>query len=134
MLEIRLRSMPKPIRRVIRNSVFSSKPKKTYAKQASQSLKSIYPEGDVFHYLEKQNAYDYTIEIHECAKMKFAKKVDALEFMPYICLIGKLWAEVFEYGLERKGRLADGFEKCDFNLKRQGKVEVFSTVMNSTES
>ena len=43
--------------------------------------------------------------------------------MPYICLIDKLWAEVFQYGLVRKGTIAD-----DFNLKKHGKVEVFSTV------
>ena len=50
--------------------------------------------------------------------------------MPYICLVDKLWAEVFEYGLVRKGTIADGFEKCDFNLKKHGIVDVYSTVWN----
>jgi len=130
MLELRLRNLPKPIRRMMRNSVFSEKQKRTYSKQAEESRKKSYPEADVFNYIEKPDGFDYIIEITECAKMTFAKNVDAAAFMPYICLVDKLWAEVFEYGLVRKGTIADGFEKCDFCLIKKGKVDVFSSVWN----
>ena len=129
-VEIRLRKMPKILRMIIRKSIFSKKQKKIYAVQAEKSKKKIYPEGDVFNFQNKHNHFDYTIEITECAKMTFAKKVGATEFMPYICLIDKLWAEVFEYGLTRKGTIADGFIKCDFNLVKQGNVDVYSPVWN----
>lgn len=129
-LEMRLKKIPKIIRRLIRKSIFTNKQKKTYAIQAKKSKEKIYAEGDVFNFIEKKDQFDYSIEITECAKMTFAKKVDAVEFIPYICLIDKLWAEVFEYGLTRKGTIADGFEKCDFNLNKHGKVDVYSKVWN----
>jgi hypothetical protein len=132
MLELRLRNIPKPLRRMMRNSVFSEKQKRTYAKQAEEFKEKIYPEGDVFNYIEKQGGFNYIIEITECAKMTFAKKVDAVEFIPYICLVDKLWAEIFKYGLVRKGTIADGFEKCDFCLLKNGKVDVFSSVWNDS--
>ncbi|MDH5399502.1 MAG: L-2-amino-thiazoline-4-carboxylic acid hydrolase [Cyclobacteriaceae bacterium] len=128
MLEMRLRKLPKIMRRIMRYSIFTRKQKKIYAKQAVASRDKIYPEGDVFDFKDTNNGFDYTIEITECAKMTFAKKTGAMEFMPYICLIDKLWAEIFNYGLVRKGTLADGFEKCDFNLKKEGKVDVYSAV------
>lgn len=131
MLEMRLRKIPKIIRRIIRYSIFTNKQKKIYARQAVLSKEKTYPESDVFDFLDKPDNFDYSIEITECAKMTFARKVGVSEFMPYICLVDKLWAEVFEYGLVRKGTIADGFEKCDFNLKKYETVEVYSTVWNN---
>jgi hypothetical protein len=132
MLELRLRTIPKPMRRMMRNSVFSDKQKKTYSRQAEEFRKKIYPEGDAFNYIEMQDGFGYIIEVTECAKMTFARKVGAVEFMPYICLVDKLWAEILEYGLVRKGTIADGFEKCDFCLLKNGIVDVYSSVWNDS--
>lgn len=128
MLETRLRNFPKIVRRIIRYSIFSKKLKHTFKLQAKDSQQRKYAEGDVFYYTDTPNGFDYSMEIAQCAKMIFAQKVGALEFMPYICLVDKLWAEVFEYGLERKGTLSEGFKFCDFSLIKHGSVNVYSTV------
>ena len=54
--------------------------------------------------------------------------LDGMEFMPYVCLVDKLWAETFGYGLVRKGTIADSFDKCDFRLTKNGSTKVESPV------
>ena len=51
-----------------------------------------------------------------------------MEFMPYVCLIDKLWAEIFKYSLIREGTIADGCDICDFRLRKEGPVKVESPV------
>lgn len=42
-----------------------------------------------------QFSYAYGIDIIECAKVRLLKEQNAMEFVPYICLIDKLRAEIF---------------------------------------
>lgn len=48
--------------------------------------------------------------------------------MPYICLTDKIWADVLGYGLVRTKTLADGFDRCDFRLTKDGVTKVDSPV------
>lgn len=128
-IEAQLLSIPRFMRKIIRNSVFTNRQRATYRKQALQSQERRYAKGDVFQVIEGDgNAFDYGLDITECAKVQFLKEQDALEFMPYVCLVDKLWAEIFGYGLVRKGTLADGFDRCDFRLKKNGPTQVHSPV------
>ena len=128
-MKVQLYSIPRLMRKIIKRSVFTKKQMHTYKLQSLKSHERIYPQGDVFNFIESDNgSYDYGIDIIECAKVKFIKEQQAMEFMPYICLIDKLWAEIFEYGLVRKGTIAEGCEMCDFRLKKDGVVNVASSV------
>ncbi len=128
-MKVQLNSIPRLMRKIIKRSVFTNKQMHIYKLQSLKSHEKIYPQGDVFNFVESENeSYDYGIDIIECAKVKFIKEQQAMEFMPYICLIDKLWAEVFEYGLVRKGTIAEGCDKCDFRLKKDGLVNVASSV------
>ena len=128
-MKIQLNSLPRLVRKIIKRSVFTKKQMNTYKLQSLKSHERIYPQGDVFNFIEGGNeSYDYGIDIIECAKVKFVRQQQAMEFMPYICLIDKLWAEIFEYGLIREGTIAEGCEKCDFRLKKDGLVKVTSSV------
>ena len=128
-MEIQLNSLPRLVRKLMKRSVFTKKQMRLYKKQSIKSHDRLYPQGDVFNFIESNGKnYDYGIDIIECAKVKFLKEQNAMEFMPYVCLIDKLWAEIFEYSLIRKGTLADGYDKCDFRLKKNGPVKVESPV------
>jgi len=50
--------------------------------------------------------------------------------MLFLCLADKLLTEVFDYRLVKWNTLADGIEKCNFNLTKRGAVDVYSTVWN----
>ena len=128
-IKAQLNSIPRFLWKIIRNSVFSKRQKNIYRKQAKESQKRIYTKGDVFTFVEGDGKpFDYGLDIVECAKVKYLKEQNAMEFMPYVCLVDKLWAEIFGYGLVRKGTIADGFEKCDFRLKKDGLTQVDSPV------
>lgn len=128
-MEVQLNSIPRLVRKIIKRSVFSKKQMRTYKRQSLISQNRFYPQGDVFDFIEGDNiSYDYGIDIIECAKVKFLKEQQAMEFMPYVCLIDKLWAEIFEYSLIRKGTIADGCDICDFRLRKDGPVKVESPV------
>ncbi len=126
---VQLNSIPRLVRKIIKRSVFSKKQMRTYKRQSLISQDKLYLQGDVFNFIEGDNInYDYGIDIIECAKVKFLKEQQAMEFIPYVCLIDKLWAEIFEYSLIRKGTIADGCDICDFRLKKEGPVKVESPV------
>ena len=128
-MKVQLNSLPRLVRKIVKRSVFTEKQMRTYKRQSLKSHDRFYPQGDVFNFIESdKKSYDYGIDIIECAKVKFLKEQQAMEFMPYVCLIDKLWAEIFEYGLIRKGTIADGYDKCDFRLKKDGPVKVGSPV------
>ena len=128
-MKIQLNSLPRLVRKIVKRSVFTKKQMRIYKRQSLKSHDRLYPQGDVFNFIESDNkSYDYGIDIVECAKVKFLKEQQVMEFMPYVCLIDKLWAEVFEYSLIRKGTIADGFDKCDFRLKKDGPVKIDSPV------
>jgi hypothetical protein len=128
-MKVQLNSLPRIVRKIIKRSIFTKKQLRRYKLQSSKSHERIYPQGDVFNFIEGDNtSYDYGIDIIECAKVKFIKEQQAMEFMPYICLIDKLWAEIFEYSLIRRGTIVDGCDKCDFRLKKDGPVKVDSPV------
>ena len=128
-MKVQLNSIPRLVRKIIKRSVFSKKQMRTYKRQSLISQDRFYPQGDVFDFIEGDNkSYDYGIDIIECAKVKFLKEQQAMEFMPYVCLIDKLWAEIFEYSLIRKGTIADGCDICDFRLRKDGPVKVESPV------
>lgn len=129
MKEAFIRSMPKLIRTRTRSILFSNKMKKTYQKQSQESQKRQFPDADVIAFVKGDGEnFDYGIDIIECAKCKFYKKQGADDFLPYICLINKLWAELYGYGFVRTQTLAEGGDKCDFRMKKSGPVSVFSNV------
>ena len=128
-MKVQLNSIPRLVRKIIKRSVFSKKQMLTYKRQSLISQDRFYPQGDVFDFIEGDNkSYDYGIDIIECAKVKFLEEQNAMEFMPYVCLVDKLWAEIIEYSLVREGTIADGCDICDFRLKKDGAVKVNSTV------
>ncbi len=129
MEEVFLHSIPRFVRNLMRNSAFTRKQLNQYRKQAAESPKRQYPGGDVCTIIEGEGEeFDYGIDITECAKCKFYRDQDAEEFLPYICLVDKLWAEALDYGLVRTRTLADGFDRCDFRLKKDGITRVDSPV------
>lgn len=128
MNETFIHSMPKIMRAMMRSMLFSNKMKKTYQKQAQESQKGQFPDADVFTFIGGEEEFDYGIDIIECAKCKFYRKEEADDFLPYICLIDKLWSELYGYGFIRTQTLAEGGDKCDFRLKKTGPVSVSSTV------
>ena len=128
-MKVQLNSIPRLMRKIIKRSVFSKKQMRAYKRQSLISQNRLYTRGDVFNFIEGDNkSYDYGIDIIECAKVKFLKEQQAMEFMPYVCLIDKLWAEIFKYSLIREGTIADGCDICDFRLRKEGPVKVESPV------
>ncbi len=124
-----LKSLPRFVRKLMRNSAFTQNQLNQNTNGPAESQKRQYPDGDVFTFVEgNEQGFDYGIDITECAKCKFYLQQDAEEFLPYLCLVDKLFAEALGFGLVRTRTLADGFDRCDFRLKKDGITRVDSPV------
>jgi len=63
-------------------------------------------------------AFDYGLDIHECAICKFYQQQGAAELAPYLCLSDEVVSVAFNRGLVRYKTLAEGDEVCDFRYKK----------------
>jgi len=124
-----LKTMPTFVRKLALKGSFSKKTKLSYLKDDKQLHKRLQPEGDVFDYIDGEGEkFDHCTVFTECAKVKFLKKHDALEFAPYVCLVDKLIADAFGMGLVRTQTIADGYDQCDFVLTNNGVIRIDSPV------
>jgi len=62
--------------------------------------------------------YDYAVYYSECAVLKFFRKMDAEEYMPYICVLDFTSSKVLGTGLRRTKTLNLGGDCCDFEFKK----------------
>lgn len=127
-----LKAMPKFIKKKMGKSSLSNQTINNYRKDAVQLEKRVQPKGDVFDFVEGDGkSFLFGMNIKECAKVKFLEEQDALEFMPYICLVDKIISEAMGTGLTRTKTIADGFGICDFRINDKGIVKIDSPVYKS---
>jgi len=83
------------------------------------------PEGFEFEFVEGDGAsFDYGIDYHGCAVVKFLQKHNAPELAPYICRLDIIYSEELQWGLTRTTTIANGFDRCDFRFRQGGPTRV----------
>jgi len=120
-------NLPKIVRWFIKQATFSKKFKNDFKKNAIvQKEKNL---ADQWEYVEGDGkTFDYGTNITKCAKLIFLQKLGYNEFLPYICLVDKNFAECCNYGFKRTKTLAEGGDYCDFRVSKNGPVEVITTL------
>ena len=122
-----LMSLPRFARKLLKMSTFSRRMKRSFKKLAEDHKKKNLP--DQWDYVEGDGKpFDYGMDMKKCAKLIFLKKMGIEEFAPYLCLIDKNFAECCDYGLKRTTVLAEGADRCDFRLTKNGPVDVRTSV------
>ena len=117
--EAMVKSIPGIIRRFIKFNIFSKKEMNREIRLAEESQKHQFPEDFVFTYVEGDGEnFNYGIDMTECAMCKFYTRMDAEEFLPYICKTDYIFSENFGYELIRTQTLAEGHDRCDFRFKK----------------
>jgi hypothetical protein len=93
-------------------------------KQAAESQKRQYAGDWVFTFIEgDEREFDYGYDITECGICKFFHSQNAVEILPFICLVDFPLSKAFGRGLVRTMTLSEGAEKCDFRYKRGRETE-----------
>lgn len=112
-------SLPGLIKWVLRRSEFSTRHQKQLYSFAQESQQRKYPENWVMEFVEGDGIeFDFGCDYTECAVLKFYQKMDAGEYMPYICAMDLTSSSVLGTGLVRNSTLYYGADCCDFRYKK----------------
>jgi hypothetical protein len=126
-----LEEVPGFARRLLGRMSFSRRYLKKLRDRAARSHDRVNPDGYVYSFVEGTGAeFDYGVDYHECASLKFLQKQGAPELAPYLCAVDDLYSRMLGWGLTRTTTLAEGGERCDFRFKRGGPTRVRSTVLD----
>jgi hypothetical protein len=123
-IEVRLSQYPRFLLRIIGRLQFTKMFIRRLQRQANESQKRKYPGDFVFSIIvDDSKEFDWGIDFSECGICKFYKAQNAFEFMPYICLIDYALSDGFGYGLVRTRTLAEGADRCNPRMKKNGQTE-----------
>jgi hypothetical protein len=123
-METRLSRYPRLLLRIIGRLQFTRMFIRRLQRQAIESQKRGYPGNFVFNIIIGDGKeFDWGIDFAECGICKFYKVQNAFEFMPYICLIDYALSDGFGYGLVRTETLAEGADRCNPRMKKNGQTE-----------
>ncbi len=127
-LQLRLKTVPKFVRSLLKAYFFSSFVKRRARKIAEQTQK--HPLGEwAFAFVEGDGEnFDFGIDYTGCSILKFMQDQGAEDFAPYVCFSDIALSDTFGWGLIRTETLAEGFQRCDFRFKKGGKTQISSTV------
>lgn len=67
--------------------------------------------------------FDYGYDFLECGTQKFYHAQGADEFLPFYCFLDFVTSKASGQVLIRTMTLAEGYEKCDFRLRKGGKTK-----------
>jgi hypothetical protein len=88
-------------------------------KKTEKSQLKKYPEDWVFEIVKGDGTnFDVGITYTECGICKFYEKMDALQYVPYLCLSDYAMAREFRIGLIRTQTIGNGAQSCDFRFKK----------------
>jgi len=88
-------------------------------KKTAKSQLKKYPEDWVFEIVKGDGInFNVGITYTECGICKFYEKMDALQYVPYLCLNDYAMAREFGIGLIRTQTIGNGAPICDFRFKR----------------
>ena len=107
-------ALPSPVRRLKGLTLFSEKKKAQWREAAKRSQLRQYPGDWVIQYVEGDGeAFDYGLEVIECARHKLWRAQGLEAFLPYVC--ASEWTQLRAIGVEfrRTQTLANGGTCCD---------------------
>jgi hypothetical protein len=88
---------------------------------ALKSQERRYPDDWVWEYVEGDVVqFDYGRDFLECASQKLYHAHGADEFLPYYCYLEFVTQRTLGWGFMRTQTLAEGYQRCDFVLRRVG--------------
>ena len=111
--------IPQGVRTLLVRYRFSRPHQQKLERAAKRSQARRYPGDWVFERVEgHETAFEFGIDMTECAIVKFLHAEGADELCPYLCDVDYVSAEAMGFGLHRTKTLAWGCDRCDFRLSR----------------
>jgi hypothetical protein len=112
-------NLPGVVKWYLRWSEFSPGRRKKLEAFARESQKKEYPDNWVMEYVEGEGKeFDYACNFSECAVLKFFTKMEADEYMPYVCVMDFTSSKALRTGLHRTATVYYGGDYCDFQFKK----------------
>jgi hypothetical protein len=78
--------------------------------------------------------FDIGVDYVRCGCLELAKKLEAEEFAPYVCMSDIALSDALGWGLTRTQTLADGCSRCDFRFKRGAPTRISSKTPDVQET
>lgn len=123
-MEVRLSRYPSFLLKIIGRLQFTRVFIRRLQRQANESQQRVYPGNFVFNVIIGDGKeFDWGIDFSECGICKFYKAQNAFEFMPYVCPLDYALSDGFGYGLVRTKTLAEGSDRCNPRMKKNGQTE-----------
>ena len=96
---------------------------------ATRSQLRRYPGDWVFTFVQGDGkGFNFGVDIHECAIMKFYRAQRVEELTPYLCQLDHLLGERMNLGFDRQGTLANGATVCDCRWKYGAQTRRWSPI------
>ena len=112
-------NLPGIVKWYLRWSEFSLGRKKKLKAFARESQMREYPDNWVMEYVEgDRKKFDYACNYSECAVLKFFTKMEADQYMPYVCVMDFTLSKALLTGLHRNTTIYYGCDYCDFQFKK----------------
>jgi len=93
---------------------------RTKREEARRSQERRYAGDWVWELVEGDGVeFDYGYDFLECGTQKLYHAQGVAEFLPFYCALDFLTTRASGWELARTGTLAEGYERCDFRLKRR---------------
>jgi hypothetical protein len=119
--EYYLTTLPGLLRRLMGMWSLSYFMKRKYERGVTACDVGTYPAGFVYGYVRGDGkAFDYGLDITECALLKFFTAQGVGEFTPYLCITDYCVCRSLGVGFSRTSTLASGGTTCDFRFTRGG--------------
>ena len=91
--------------------------------RAQRSQEREYAWDWVYEFIEGDGeTFDYGYDFVDCATAKFYRALGADKFLPFYCFLDFPKCESVGLGLTRTTTLAEGFERCDFRFREEGRA------------
>ena len=111
--------IPQGVRSLLVRYRFSRLHQQKLERAAKRSQARRYPGDWVFERVDGHGkAFEFGIDMTECAIVKFLHAEGADELCAYLCDVDYVSAEAMGFGLRRTKTLAWGCDRCDFRLSR----------------
>jgi hypothetical protein len=118
-----VKSYPELMRTLIGKYYLSGHSRRKREGAAEQSQQREFSEGFVYEVVPGNDGdFDWGINFHECAILKYFTRLGAKEFAPYMCQLDYVLYQALNIGLERTTTIAQDGVACDFRFKRGRKT------------
>jgi hypothetical protein len=125
-IRLRMTEFPRWKRWLFRRLMYSGIVRRVVRRREERNEQAKFGDFEVRYRTGDGSDFDIGVDYVRCGNLELAKKLEAQEFAPYVCMSDIALSDALGWGLIRTQTLADGCSHCDFRFKRNAETQVSS--------